>query len=166
MQLVAAELDYHGHAAKAREVREGLVSWLGRRPRAEMNAASMGMLSLSLARIGRCPEAQRVADSIYTTEPSITAVGNRGIVAAYCGRQAVADSMSIRLSNMGEQYSLGTHLVLQARIAAVQGKKAEAVDLFIDGIARGASYVTGHDVPEFATLRGFAPYESASSPKN
>jgi len=166
MHLVAAELDYHGHAAKAREVREGLVSWLGRRPRAEMNEGSMGMLAFSLARIGRCPEAQRVADSIYTAEPSIPAVGNRGIVAAYCGRQAVADSMSIRLSNMGEQYSRGTHLVLQARIAAVQGKKAEAVDLFIDGIARGGSPGARHDVAEFATLRGFAPYESASSPKN
>ncbi len=166
MQLVAAELDFHGHAAKAREVREGLVSWLGRRPRAEMDAASMGALSYSLARIGRCPEAQRVADSIYTAKQSMSAVGNRGIVAAYCGRPAVADSMSIRLSNMGDQYSRGTHLTLQARIAAVQGKKAEAVDLLIDGIARGASPAAGHNVAEFATLRGFAPYESASSPKD
>ncbi len=166
MQLVAAELDYHGHAAKAREVREGLVSWLGRRPRAEMNSASMGMLSFSLARIGRCPEAQRVADSIYLAQASIPAVGNRGIVAAYCGRQALADSMSIQLSNMGDQYSRGTHLMLQARIAAVQGKKAEAVDLLIDGIARGAVPAAYHNVSEFAILRGFAPYESASSPKN
>ncbi len=166
MHLVAAELDYHGHAAKAREVREGLVSWLGRRPRAEMNAASMGVLSYSLARIGRCPEAQRVADSIYTAQPSIPAVGNRGVIAATCARQAVADSMSTRLSDMEQQYDRWAHILQKARIAAAQGKRSEAVDLIVDAIAAGATYAGHfHSIAEFASLRDFEPFKSVIKPK-
>ncbi len=166
MNQIAGELDHHGHPAKAREVRESLVSWLGRRPAAELNAGSLIALSTTLARLARCPEAVQLADSLYAAHPTIPATGNRGLVAAHCGRQAVADSMSRALSRSEEEkYSRGSHLMFQARIAAVQGRKEEAVDLLIDAIARGESARTMHIFAEFATLRGFKAYESAIKPR-
>lgn len=167
MQSVAAELDYHGHPAAAREVRESLVSWLSRRPAAEVTAATLAMRSSALAQLGHCPEANRIADSLYSAQRTHASVGNRGIVAAHCDRPAVADSMATALNGMQEPYGRGNHLQQQARIAATQGKKAEAVDLLIDGMAQGAVNTrgTGHNIAEFATLRGFAPYESAIRPR-
>ena len=166
MQGVAAELEHHGHPAKAREVRESLVSWINRRPATEVTPTLLGIKSYALARLGRCPEANRLADSVYSARQTVGSVGNRGIVAAHCDRQVVADSMVRALVAMKEPYLRGNHLLQLARIAAIQGKKAEAVDLLVDAVAQGTQAGgPSHNVAEFATLRGYAPYESAIRPK-
>ena len=166
MQSVAAELDNHGHPAKAREVRESLVSWLRRRPAEEITGAALGMRSLALARLGSCPEANHIADSLYAAQRTVASASNRGIVAAHCAREAVADSMVRLLDGMQEPYLRGNHRLQQARITATQGKKAEAVDLLIDAFAQGVPMANAnHSVAEFASLRGFAPFESAVRPK-
>lgn len=166
MQGVAAELDHHGYPAKAREVRESLVSWLRRRPVSEVTGAALSARAGALARMGQCAEANTIADSLYAAQRSVASVANRGIVAAHCGRQMVADSMSRTLDGMEEPYSRGNHLLQQARIAAIQGKKAQAVDLLVDAFAQGVPLGNAHHtIAEFSTLRGFAPYESAVQPK-
>jgi hypothetical protein len=147
-------------------VRESLVSWLRRRPVSEATGAALSIRSGTLARMGQCAEANAIADSLYAADRTVASVSNRGIVAAHCGRQTVADSMSRSLDGMEEPFSRGNHLLQQARIAAIQGKKAQAVDLLVDAFARGVPLGNAHhSIAEFAALRGFAPYESAVRPK-
>ena len=89
-----------------------------------------------------------------------------GIIAARCGNNAVADSISAALGDMERPYLRGDNVLGRARIAAAQGKKREAVQFLLDAIAQGQAYIGHFHIQEFAILRDFEPFQAAMRSKD
>ncbi len=168
MQIFAAELASHGKADDARTVYGDLIDWLRRRPAAERRQAwHPASLSYALARTGQCDAARQLSDSAARADTSDAWVARRGLIAAICGDNVTADSLSTVLGDMERPYLRGGNVLARARIAAAQGSKKEAVQFLLDAIAQGQAYYGNfHGFAEFASLRDFEPFKAVIKPKD
>jgi tetratricopeptide (TPR) repeat protein len=98
--------------------------------------------------------------------PSV--VGAKAILLRAMGRTAEAEALRVRLENWEVRNSRGYPAYWRARIAARAGDKARAVELLRLAVSRGLwfgdfqspSVDLGRAEPEFASLRGYEPYEA------
>ncbi|HUR92341.1 MAG TPA: serine/threonine-protein kinase [Gemmatimonadaceae bacterium] len=166
--ILAAELAQHGKDDGARRVYVDIVDWLRRRPAAERRQQwHAATLSYALARTGQCVPARQLADSVGRADTSDRWIPRSALIAANCGDNRMADSLSAILGDMERPYLRGGNVVVRARIAAAQGKKREAVQFLLDAIAQGESY-SGHfhEYAELAALRDFEPFKTAIKSKD
>lgn len=166
--LLISELRFHGRSAEAEALTSELLDWLQRRPAGERRAEwNRRIVAYVLSDMGRCAEARRLSDSLAVGDTSVAGMTQAGIVAARCGDGAQADSLSTVLGDLERPYLRGDNMLGRARIAAVQGKKREAVQLILDALAQGQPYNNHfHYVGEFADLRDFEPFRAAMKSKD
>ncbi len=163
-----AELGFHGRPEEASAMAMELLDWLQRRPTAERRALWNRRATASvLADVGRCPEARRLSDSLGVNDTTVIGIIQAGVIAARCGDNVRADSLSAVLGDVQRPYQHGENMVGRARIAAAQGKKREAVQFLLDALAQGQPY-TGHfhSTREFAVLRDYEPFKAAMKSKD
>jgi len=68
---------------------------------------------------------------------------------------------------MTDPYIHGANTEARARLAALLGRREEAVRLLRDANAEGQGFAVGYHAQfEFATLRGFEPFEEWLRPKD
>ncbi|MCR4339733.1 MAG: serine/threonine-protein kinase [Gemmatimonadaceae bacterium] len=165
---LVAELRFHGRPDEAEAMTSELLDWLQRRPAAERRAAwNRRSVAYVLADLGRCAEARRLSDSLAVSDSTVIGMTQAGIIAARCGDNARADSLSTVLGDLERPYQRGDNVMGRARIAAAQGKKREAVQFLLDALAQGQTYATHfHQFREFATLRDFEPFKAAMRSKD
>lgn len=123
---------------------------------------------------GRYDEALKVVDEMERKAPGFpSVVGARALILTAAGRTAEAQPLIRQLETWDERNSRGVPDYWRARFAARAGDKARAVDLLRRAIGRGlwfgdfrsSALDYGRVEPEFAILRGYAPFEQLLKPK-
>ena len=166
LSLIADELQAHGYAAEAVSLFRQVIELARAMAFADANAVGTRVLvarALFLTGDTASAEAQlRVLSNEAPSNPAI--LGWMGVMAAARGRTAEADSLSNALSQLNYPYVLGAHLFERARIAAVLGRKDNAVALLRQALAQGVSIFLIHWSPELQSLRGYPPFETLMKP--
>ncbi len=123
---------------------------------------------------GRLPEALKVAETLAARYPDLAnAIGARAIVLTALGRTEEAAPLVRRLEQWDMRNARGLPAYWRARLAVRGGDKARAVELLRQAVAGGLwfggfnspTFDYGRSEPEFAILRGYAPYEQLLKPK-
>ncbi len=124
---------------------------------------------------GRPEESLKVLDRIVARhgETSST-VGSRAILLRRLGRVEEAEVEERRLERWERRNSRGLPAYWRARIAARAGEKERAVELLREAVGAGLwfggfnspSFEYGRSEPDFASLRGYAPYEQWLKPRD
>lgn len=124
---------------------------------------------------GDYAETLAVLDRLDQIEPgSVHLIAYRAMVLQSMGRTDEVKALLTRLENWELRNSRGMPLYWRARIAARAGDKVRAVELLQQAVARGlwlADFQAGASdygrfEPEFAKLRGYAPYDALLKPKD
>lgn len=130
-------------------------------------------VSLNLA-VGRYAEALQGADLLMARYPELaTVIGHRALVLTVMGRTEEAAPLVKRLEQWDSRNARGLPQYWRARLAVRTGDKARTVELLRQAVAGGLwfggfnspTFDYGRSEPEFAVLRGFAPYEQLLKPK-
>lgn len=162
------------HAVAEEWLRESLASWrqVDAAGKASDALQSVGLWVLDA--VGEHEQALKVVDRIATRwGQSANVVGSRAIQLRALGRIEEAQVEEKKLEQWEPRNSRGLPLYWRARIAARAGEKERAVALLRQAIAGGLwfggfnspSFDFGRSEPEFATLRGYAPYDELVQPK-
>jgi tetratricopeptide (TPR) repeat protein/TolB-like protein len=122
------------------------------------------------------PEAalQVLARIVERRGETVNSVGSRAILLRALGRTAEAEAEERRLDRWERRNSRGLQAYWRARIAARAGDRERAVELLREAVAGGLwfggfnspTFEFGRSEPEFAKLRGYAPYEELLRPKD
>jgi hypothetical protein len=87
-----------------------------------------------------------------------------GLIAARRGDITEADAMSSRLAALRTPYLRGANTLARAQIAAVLGRKEEAVRLLKQSSGDGQRFMTFHSLPDLLPLRGYPPFDAFMAP--
>jgi serine/threonine protein kinase/TolB-like protein/tetratricopeptide (TPR) repeat protein len=188
LQETALELHAHGHADAARQLLRrsldwylaqaadgqptpGGQNWLNRPP-----ASSPWWIAEAYYLTGSWVEAEQVLRALAIDRPDDVFVqgrlglfvqGRLGTLAARRGDQAEAERISAWLEALEQPYLLGEHTYWRARIAALLGRRDDAVALL-----RAAYYGEGrqfwmhmHTEPDLESLRDYPPFHELLRPK-
>ena len=166
---------HHGRPDEAKRwMAAALKSW-DDLPGAQRESDHYMTLSLWLfLEAGRLPEALKVAENLTTRYPDLAnTIGSRAIVFTALGRADEAAPLIRRLEQWDMRNARGLPAYWRARLAVRAGDKARAVELLRQAVAGGLwfggfdspTFSYGRSEPEFAVLRGYAPYEQLLKPK-
>jgi tetratricopeptide (TPR) repeat protein len=123
---------------------------------------------------GRPEEALKVNDRIVQRlGETVNTVGSRAVFLRELGRIQEAEAEERRVERWERRNTRGLPAFWRARIAARAGDKERAVGLLREAIAGGLwfggfnspTFNFGRSEPDFAKLRGYAPYEELIKPK-
>jgi hypothetical protein len=123
--------------------------------------------------LGRWEDARRIFDTLVRDDADdIALIGWSGLTAARLKDTVAADSARRRLATRDAPYGFGRSSYWQSRIAAVLGDREAAVALLREALRlgfrgpRSTGYpIVVHREPDFATLRGFPPFDELMRPK-
>jgi tetratricopeptide (TPR) repeat protein len=171
MSDAALELREHGHPEEAQRLLERAIAWYRQQPPTlARSRVQRGGLAMVTYYAGHLDEAQSLASRLGTTGPDSTAVVTLlGVIAARRGDTATAHAMESRLAHDQGRYARYEPPPLgRARIAAALGDRERTVELLRVSLARGHWYtwLDLHAVPEFESLRTYAPFEEMVRPKD
>jgi len=158
---VANEMLIHGHPSEARQ--------LFRRVLALATTSSEEELRLGGARMvvpnafyhnGDFAAADSIAHAKLAETPNdISYLKLHGAVAAHRGDVAEAEAMSAKLAALPQPYMRGANTLARAQIAAILGRKDDAVTLLKQAIGEGQRFNSLHALPDLLALRGYAPFD-------
>jgi tetratricopeptide (TPR) repeat protein len=116
---------------------------------------------------GRWHDALPVFERLVREDSSsVERLGFLGASYARADRRNEALALSEQLRALEQPYSLGLNTLWRARIAAVLGDQAQAVQLLGLAIREGQAYgIWLHREPDFEGLRAFAPFEAMIRPR-
>ncbi len=166
------ELTAHGHPEHARVVLERALDFFQKAP---PSLQRLGMhrfeLARVLSRLGRLDEARRLLEGVLAEGGTLGASaplvrGEIGIVAAHQGDLATVEQTDRWLSEAAPLHLDGQNTEYRAKIAAVLGKKAEAIRLLQQASSEGYPFgMERHQSPEYRTLKGYRPFDDFLRPK-
>jgi DNA-binding SARP family transcriptional activator len=161
---VADELRVHGYPAAARELLDSAIAWH------ELRADPQGDLKHLLYRAERWEEAWELAQEQDRRYPNgLLNVAFLGVVAARRGDREAALRFNRQLESISSTPLVrGWHKIQHAKIAALLGDSAQAVDLLRQGLdqATGWNYTLWpHRDMDFDSLRDFPPFQELIRPK-
>ena len=168
MEIAALELQGHGHSAEAKAAAEQALRWYRARPEEERGSEEY---LFELARVlyfsGRWSEASRAFARLASAYPdSATYLGYMGASAARQGDRPEAERISAALERIKYPYVRGAHSYWRAHIAALLGRREQAVGLLQDAFQQGLIYSPElHTVIDFESLRNYPPYTELLRPK-
>lgn len=156
--------------------------WLAAAQRAWEDAPRSGpgydnLLTLALGLFeatGRYDDALQAIETLERKTPGLPGiVGARAVVLTAAGRAEEARPLIKQLETWDERNARGIPYYWRARLAARAGDKARAVELLRLAIGRGlwfgdfrsSALEYGRIEPEFAILRGYAPFDQLLKPK-
>lgn len=172
LHLVAFdELRAHGHAVHATRVLARAVAFYEAAPDSlRLVPRQRLVLGTALLRLGRVGEARRLLAELARSTSlsrynSVVLEGTIGIAAAMDGDTIAAAAADRELAATPyPMFAVSTDY--RARIAAVQGRRADAVRLLRQAVAEGAPHDnTKHSDFELSHLRGYPPFEEWLRPK-
>jgi tetratricopeptide (TPR) repeat protein len=172
----AEELRAHGHRDASVKLADRAARWWRSRP--EGWASQEGMrasLGRSLYQAERWDDARALFAALATERPDdFDYRVSLGVIAARAGDRAEAERTAGQLRQLVAPYTYGAPMYASARITALLGDEAKAVDLLRDAIAQGAgsaqlepygfAFSARHDM-DLEPLRGYAPFEELIRPK-
>lgn len=183
---VAHELRAHGHPDEARTAFAETLRWYRTRQPSEARRAHarLGRIE-ALYALGAYAAVRAAADSLPQAEPDglltlldvrVQAATYRGASLARLGDTAGArraDADLVRLAGTPAATAHGDWRVAdiimnRARIAAALGHRDAAVTLIQDALAHGANWfwrASLHSTPDFASLRGYLPFDDLLQPR-
>lgn len=161
---------------------EAAARWLAAAQRAWEDVPRSGPVYDNLATVavslfeatGRYDEALKAVDVLERRTPGFSSiVGARALILTAAGRVDEAQPLIRQLETWDERNARGVPDYWRARLAARAGDKARAVELLRLAIGRGlwfgdfrsSALEYGRLEPEFAALRGYAPFEQLLKPK-
>ena len=167
------ELRAHGRDSASRAVLERAVAYyLPSRSAAFAGTRHPFDLARALYQLGRLDEARRIVDRLANDAgPRILTEFELRTLTGYVAA-AQRDSVTVHeidrwLREMTDPYIHGANTEARARLAALLGRREEAVRLLRDANAEGQGFAVGYHAQfEFATLRGFEPFEEWLRPKD
>jgi DNA-binding SARP family transcriptional activator len=164
--LVGKELRAHGQQDAARDVFARAVAWQRAGPPLAA-PGGRGPLIYALYLAGDWEAAQGVAAELAAEDSSDWY--SRAFLARLAARrsdQAQAERISQTLASIDQPYLFGSLTLARASIAALLGKRADAVALLRQALAEGFPYVHElHIDADLEALRGYPPFEELLRPK-
>ena len=167
MRVAAEELRAHGRLAESIALAQQAVTWYRNRPADFLaTAANRFLLAQSLYVAEQWTEARAIVLSLMREQPkSVAYAAMAGAVAARLGDRDAAMRHLATLERASSEPGGVTEL-RRAELAALLGRREQAVSLLRDAFARGLSMSTGlHRQMDLESLRGFAPFDELLKPK-
>jgi tetratricopeptide (TPR) repeat protein len=169
LRWLAADLSVHGHDAEAQVVRQRAIAALGRSAPEARPVWQLNELGNLLYDAGRLTEAYGIFRIRLARDTGdVNAHGQVAVAAARLGDSATARREDAWLAGRHDAYDFSPSY-FRARIAAVLGRREEAVALLRDWrthttyhlayVSAGQLAYVMHYPPEFAPLRGYPPLE-------
>jgi DNA-binding SARP family transcriptional activator len=164
-QTAAAELRTHGYAEAANEYYSRLIRYYEGRLAEDSTRDWRPPLANALYHSGRYAEAYSVLAELHAEHPeSIGHWGNMGASAAHLGRREEALLISDSIARWNLKYVQGRKSYFRARISAILGDHAGAVDLLRDAAVNGVGY-DFHTSEVSIILRDYPPFQNLMRPK-
>jgi TolB-like protein len=165
--VLAQEARAHGHLDASLEIARRALAWLNQQPRALQTSAAERVQRGELLylhgdwqQVGAAFAAM-AADSIDVVE----ALGYQGTAAARVGDADRARAFAEQLAALPGPRSGRDATAWRARIAAVLGRRDEAVRLLRQAFTEGLGYgIWLHCDPDFESLHGFEPFDEVVRP--
>jgi len=168
MLQAARELRVRGHLEAFKEIAARAVEWYkGRAAGKEETAAWRSALAEALYVSERWEEAGALIVKLRSEDPeNIDYIGYMGTLAARRGDKERALSISEEMKKIDRPYTFGAQMYWRARIAALLGMKAEAVELLRQAFAQGFNYdIELFQEADLDPLRDYAPFKELIKPK-
>jgi tRNA A-37 threonylcarbamoyl transferase component Bud32/tetratricopeptide (TPR) repeat protein/TolB-like protein len=168
LEELALELRAHGHEAQASIILGQGLSWVDRRPTPEAGSPGNRLLLARLLYLeGRWEEALEVFRELAAEGvSSVAVVGYQGVLAARLGHPEGAREISRELSAEAPTEPRALKTLWQARIAAVSGKRDEAMAFLRRAYQEGMAFgLWLHRDVDLETLRGYPPFQEWTRPK-
>jgi tetratricopeptide (TPR) repeat protein len=166
--VFAGELRRHGQTDLAVELLDRALTWWDEQPPEFKNSLAGRRLAgrLSYQRENWDAAAGMFEALAQQADALPDALGARGAVAARRGDTELALSISRELADLELPYLNGVNTLWRARIAAILGRREDAVDLlrraFGEGVEHGISL---HADMDLEPLRDYPPFEELMRPK-
>ena len=158
------ELMAHQHEDAARALAPRYLQ-IVQRAAVDTNYRSRQTLGAALMANGRYADAESRLAHLAVDQPNnVEVVGSLAVAAAQAGHVGVADSLTKVLTNWKRVYDRPAALWSQARLAALAGDRARAVQLLEQAVATGQRWRAGgvyydfHTTPEFRVLHEYPPF--------
>jgi tetratricopeptide (TPR) repeat protein len=167
MRVAAEELRAHGHHGESIGMAQQAVAWYRNRPPDFLTDDSNRLLlAQSLYVAEEWTEAGEITASLLRAQPDNMAyTALAGAVAARLGNRAAAMKHAATLDQAPSTPG-GTSELRRAQLAALLGRREQAVSLLRDAFARGLSMSAGlHRQMDLESLRGFEPFDELMKPK-
>jgi tetratricopeptide (TPR) repeat protein len=168
MEVAGDELQAHGHADAARGAYRRALDWLRSRP-VDQQATPAARVALTrvLCHAGEPARGRAAIEPLAQAFPdTLRFAGLLAVCAARAGDTVTATRLARQLEADRRPYLFGDHLYWAARVAAVIGQRERAVGLLRQAFAGGLRFsVDIHAEPDFASLRGYAPFDELLRPK-
>lgn len=182
----ANELTRHGHPSTAQKVALRAIEVLDATPASGRDVPFSQVRAEAAYVAKRWSESRTLLESLLRQDstdeagrgPQIDAGGSDlsvadntrallGMVDAREGQQLRAEAALRAFLRMSGPYLSGQNTLVAARIAALLGRRDEAVRLLRDSMLQGQTPVTGtiETLPEFENLRGYKPFEDLFVPR-
>jgi hypothetical protein len=170
--LAADELRAHGHPAAAQVLLRRVIEIYRRAPDSVQQVPRQRLeLSRALLRAGQPAEARRMAIDLIqggelTGQMLVVTYGLAGAAAPAEGDTVAALAADRWLQGAHPRYAFGESTARRARIAAMLGRRDDAVRLLRQAVLEGMPYDNNHHLDfELSRLSGYAPFEEWLRPK-
>ncbi|HET7566113.1 MAG TPA: BTAD domain-containing putative transcriptional regulator [Gemmatimonadaceae bacterium] len=166
LRVALVELRGHGHEYIAQRVTARAAQWLATQPQPTTTDDKLLRLKLLYA-MQHWDEAWTLVNPLPTDVANdVTWLGYRGAIAARRGDSTEAKRVARELAVHPYPYSYGEPALWRARIAAVLGDRDQAVALVREAFAQGLAVdLYLHALADFASLRGYAPFDELMRPR-
>lgn len=153
--LAARELRAHGHPRQAASLFARIAAW---GPPRGVGTEARELYALALYESGDLARAKAAYAAILAADPArLEALGRLGSIAARTGDSATVRAIDLRLAQWKAPYVLGEPSYLRARIAALTGRRSEALSLIHSAMEQGhrpfhLGKISLHEDGDFAAL--------------
>jgi len=165
---ISRELAFHGDTAAARQAAMRALSWYRNRPADERSTPEERLVAAwSLEMLGAFAEAENIARQLVVEDSTnVDFRGELAGLAAERGDTALADSMDRWLAAQPVARVSWTASMYRARVAALQGRRDDAVARARDAMDEGAWPRWFHEEPALAPLQSRPDFAALLAPKN
>lgn len=166
LRVALVELRGHGHEEAARRITDRAARWLATQPKPTTTDDKLLRIKLLYA-MEHWDEAWTLVNPLPADVTNdATWLGYRGAVAAHRGDSLEARRVARELALHPYPYSYGQPTLWRARIAAVLGERDQAVALVREAFAQGLAVdLYLHALIDFASLRGYQPFDELMRPR-
>lgn len=166
MHFAAREYKAHGYLEESRALMERAIAWFNGRQASELQPTDLVTWGGAHYHIGEWAKARAQYQRLYSMD-STNAVylGALGRIAARIGDRAEAERIFAALARLRETF--GWNQYERAQIAALLGRRDQAVALVQQGWAEGAAYnMYFHRDIDFEAIRDYPPFARLLHPKD
>lgn len=166
MHFAAREYRAHGHPAESRALMARAIAWFQSRDPGELVATDLLTWGGAHYHVGEWAKAREQFQRLYAMDSTDASyLGALGRIAARMGDRAEAERIFAQLARL--RGSFGWNHYERAQIAALLGRRDQAVALVQQGWAEGVAYnMYFHRDIDFEAIRDYPPFARLLHPKD